>query len=89
MEFLTLNSALLVPAGESGVTVQFIDDASGVFDRLSFSNQEEAEAALLRNDLDHYAEHQEPRSFLRPPSPPFHEAEHQNGPSYSSGQFWQ
>ncbi len=89
VEFLQQNWALITPASNAGVTVFFLHDRSGVFDRLSFPSQEEAEAALARNGFERFAGNPSLRSFLRPPSPPFHEDEHPNGPIYSSGEFWQ
>ena len=89
VEFLQQNWALIAPGSNAGVTVFFLHDLSGVFDRLSFSSQEEAEAALARNGFERFAENPSLRTFLMPPSPPFHEDEHPNGPIYSSGEFWQ
>lgn len=88
VEFLQQNWAIIVPDDETGVTVHFVDDVSGVFDRLSFPSLKTAEAALRRNGFDRYSEKPELQSFLRPPAPPFHEAEHPSGSIYSSGRFW-
>jgi len=49
VEFLQQNWALIVHHDATGVTVHFVDDVSGVFDRLSFPTLKTAEAALRRN----------------------------------------
>ena len=46
--FLQQNWALIDPA-ETGVTIWFLGDASGVFDQLAFGTAVEAERALRRN----------------------------------------
>ena len=89
VEFLQQNWALIAPGTDAGVTVFFLHDLSGVFDRLAFPNQEEAEAALARNGFERFAADPSLRTFLIPPRAPFHEDEHPNGPIYSSGEFWQ
>lgn len=89
VEFLQQNWALIAPGSNAGVTVYFLHDLSGVFDRLSFSNQKEAETALARNGFERFAGNPSLRTFLIPPAPPFREDEHPNGPIYSSGEFWQ
>lgn len=89
VEFLQQNWALIEP-GENGVEVCFIDDASGVFDHMSFSDQGTAEAALGRNGFSKVAD--DPvfslRQAPRPPAPPYFRTTHDNGPIYSSGRFW-
>ena len=87
VEFLQQNWALIEPEHES-VTVFFINDASGVFDRMLFSSQKKAEEALRRNGFKEYAMDVESQEFIKPPEPPFFESNHPNGPIYSSGRFW-
>jgi hypothetical protein len=54
VEFLQQNWALIEPAA-SGVTVYFIDDASGLFDEMPFASEDAAVAALRLNGFDCYA----------------------------------
>jgi hypothetical protein len=88
VDMLQQNWALITPDERGTVTVFFISDASGVFDRLSFPTIADAAAALTRNGFARYAEDQEAQDFIRPPSPPYREKAHPNGPIYSSGRFW-
>lgn len=69
-------------------TVFFLHDAAGVFDRMRFPSVEETFRALRRNGFVRFADDQEAQKFIVPPSPPFFEAQHPNGPIYSSGRFW-
>ena len=87
VEMLQQNWALIDPA-ERGVTVFFLQDASGMFDQLAFTSVQEAEEALQRNGFRRFAEDAEAQGFLAPPEPPFHPVEHPNGRIYSSGRFW-
>jgi len=82
------NWALITPNNQGGVTAHFFTDKSGVFDRLSFPTQTEAETALKRNGFNRYAEEAEFRSLIQAPSAPFHEAPDPSGPVYSAGRFW-
>ena len=88
IEMLQQNWALITPNDAGGVTAHFIGDSSGVFDRLTFLNRGDAETALTRNGFRRYADDAHAQSFIRPPSPPFREQPHPNGPIYSSGRFW-
>lgn len=72
----------------SGVTVYFLHDRSGVFDRMHFHDSHSAEVGLRRNGFARFCDDSEVQEFLTPPGPPFWEAEHPNGPIYSSGRFW-
>lgn len=89
VEFLQQNWALIdeEPGGD-GCTVFFFGDTSGVFDRLSFSSRQEAEAALRRNGFRLYDTDERAKDFIAKPEPPFWEGSHPNGPIYSSGRFW-
>jgi hypothetical protein len=69
-------------------TVFFVQDASGVFDRMRFPSIVEAEAALRRNGFARFSKDTEAQKFLAAPRPPFFEAHHPNGAIYSSGRFW-
>jgi len=87
---LQQNWALIEPQpGGTGLAVHFIDDQSGVFDRLDFADAASAERALRHNGFAPFAEDAQAQRFLRPPPPPFRTTRHCNGPIYSSGRFWQ
>ena len=87
VEMLQQNWALIEPA-ERGVTVFFLQDASGVFDQLAFTSVQEAEVALQHNGFRRFADEEEAQGFLTPPEPPFHPVKHPNRRIYSSGRFW-
>lgn len=87
-DMLQHNWALITPDEKGTVTAFFISDRSGVFDHLSFPTPADAAAALTRNGFGRYADDQDAQDFIRPPSPPFREKPHPNGPIYSSGRFW-
>lgn len=89
VEFLQQNWALIEPSA-NGVryTVFFIDDTSGVFDKLEFTSVVEAETALLNNDFARFAADKDAQGFLAAPKPPFCKSKHPNGNIYSSGRFW-
>lgn len=74
--------------GDAGVIVYFVHDRSGVFDRLHFHDNRSAEHGLRRNGFARFRDDEEAQEFLEPPTPPFWEDEHPNGPIYSSGRFW-
>lgn len=89
VEMLQQTWALIDQAPErEACTVHFVHDGSGVFDRLNFRSIHEAEVALRRNGFSRYAEDSEAQKFIFAPKPPFFEAQHPNGPLYSSGRFW-
>ncbi len=88
VEMLQQNWALIEPVLTGGVCVYFISDTSGVFDDITFPSENDAISALRRNGFKHYADDEHLKTFLRPPSPPFHRQPHPNGPIYSSGQYW-
>ena len=89
VEMLQQNWALIDKDAESDAcTVFFINDASGVFDRLRFSTVKEAMRALQRNGFAGYAKDKEAQEFIAPPLPPYYAAQHPNGPIYSSGRYW-
>lgn len=89
VEMLQQNWALIDKLPDSiGCTVYFIHDASGVFDQMQFNSEEEAHQALTRNGFARFAEDLSAHKFIAPPLPPFTEANHPNGPIYSSGRFW-
>jgi hypothetical protein len=85
--FLQQNWALIDPT-ETGVTVWFFGDTSGVFDQLAFGTAVEAERALRRNGFRRYAEAPDAHEVIPCPEPPFWLGEHPSGPIYSSGRFW-
>lgn len=89
VDFLQQNWALIesVDTG-AGRTVFFIDDTSGVFDKLEFTSVEKAEAELSNNGFSRFAEDNEAQCFIAAPEPPFYESTHPNGNIYSSGRFW-
>ena len=88
VEMLQQNWALIQPHSAGGVRAYFISDTSGVFDEMAFGSEADAAEALQRNSFHRYADALDLRSFLRPPSAPFHRHPHPNGPIYSSGRFW-
>lgn len=49
VEFLQTNWALIDPEEEGPAVAWFIDDTSGVFDKIRFTSPTEAEASLQRN----------------------------------------
>lgn len=78
----------LVEATEKSTTLFFISDTSGVFDKLTFGNRDDAILALRRNGFELYSNDARFQKIARPPEPPFTERAHPNGPVYSSGKFW-
>lgn len=78
----------LIQCGDNEVTVYFINDTSGVFDEISFGNQNAAESALILNGFRRFSEDSQAATFLRCPEPPYRKQPHPNGPIYSSGKFW-
>ena len=78
----------LIESNENEYIIYFIGDTSGVFDQMAFVNSEEAERQLRKNGFSRYAEDTKAQEFIIPPSPPFYESTHPNGPIYSSGRFW-
>ena len=87
IEMLQQNWAL-VDSSPAGATVYFVNDASGVFDEMSFDSPADAEAALHTNGFARYADDSSATAYLRRPEPPFTVHPHPNGPIYSSGRFW-
>lgn len=71
-----------------GVIVYFVHDLSGVFDRMRFKSYEIAKMSLRWNGFMQLENDKDAQDFLSPPPPPFWEAQHPNGPIYSSGRFW-
>ena len=88
VEFLQQNWALVDLQRDSSATIFFINDASGVFDRLYYSSMADAQKALRFNGFKPFSEDDETLSFIAEPKAPFHETSHPNGPIYSSGRFW-
>ena len=88
IEMLQQNWALIDKEPEGFVTVYFIHDGSGVFDRMNFDTLELAIRGLRRNGFSRYSEDQESQKFIAPPKAPFYEDTHPNGPIYSSGRYW-
>ncbi len=87
VEFLQQNWALIDDVA-GGVTVWFIDDGGGVFDRLAFSTPADAERALRRNGFARFADDPQAQTFIAKPREPFYHRPHPNGPIYSSGRYW-
>lgn len=89
VDMLQQNWALIDTTQDTAhVTVFFVHDGSGVFDRMQFRSAKEAEKALLRNGFNKFGEDTHAHDFITPPAPPFMESRHSNGPIYSSGRFW-
>jgi hypothetical protein len=59
-----------------------------VFDRMTFDTVGGATEALERNGFRRLADDAKAREFLSPPTRPYVEASHPNGPIYSSGRYW-
>ena len=87
VEFLQQNWALIDQSADA-VTVWFLNDGGGVFDRLTFPTQADVERALRRNGFARFADDLRAQTFIAPPAEPFHHHPHPNGPIYSSGRFW-
>lgn len=85
--FLQQNWAL-IDGEDDPVTVWFLSDTGGIFDRLAFTTGSEAEGALMRNGFRRFADDKRAQTFLSPPHEPFNRSAHPNGPIYSSGHFW-
>jgi len=87
VEMLQQNWAVIEPTAR-GVTVYFVNDASGVFDELRFDSSASAEIELQLNGFRRFVDDEHAPSFLHCPEPPFTRRPHPNGPIYSSGRFW-
>ncbi len=85
---LQQNWALIDEISDGSQRVYFVGDTSGVFDELEFANVVAAEEALRRNGFVRYEEDSKAHQFIAKPEPPFFRSPHQNGPVYSSGQYW-
>lgn len=84
VDFLQQNWALI--ENENQIIIWFIDDNSGVFDRIIFDNLDEAEKSLLRNGFKKYLDPDEMfTEFLRPPQRPFFDSPRK---IYSTGKYW-
>jgi hypothetical protein len=89
VDFLQQNWALIdVNSNDTGCTVYFIGDTSGVFDRLAFPSTEDAERGLMRNGFAKFTDDKAAQGFIAAPKSPFVEKPHPNGPIYTSGKFW-
>jgi hypothetical protein len=88
VEMLQQNWALIDQEVQGKAVVHFIDDRSGVFDRINFDSASAAQSSLIENGFRRYSEDPKLQEFLSPPEPPFIESVHPNGPIYSSGRFW-
>ncbi len=90
VDMLQQNWALIEKDFDSdSFTIYFIHDGSGIFDRLKFASEEDAFRALRRNGFRRFAVDKKSQEFIAHPRPPFYEDQHDNGPIYSSGRFWQ
>lgn len=77
------------PSSSAAWTVYFLDDLGGVFDRLAFESQAEAEKGLRRNGFVRYPDSEEMAQFLTPPTlGAYRESTHPSGRIYSSGRYW-
>lgn len=86
---LQQNWAVIEPCTSGvGYDVIFIQDASGVFDQISFESATTAQHTLVRNGFKQFADDKAAQKLLTPPSPPYMRKKHPNGPIYSSGKFW-
>jgi hypothetical protein len=73
---------------ETGCTIYFIGDTSGVFDQIEFDDIAEAERQLRVNGFRKYQKDNEAKEFITPPPPSFYKSSHPNGFIYSSGKYW-
>lgn len=73
---------------ETGVSVVFVGDTSGIFDRLEFKNESEMIRALHINNFEEFDRSPQLKEFLQPPKFPLNDRPHPNGRIYSSGQYW-
>ena len=74
---------------QEGCTIYFVNDISGVFDRLHYPYVRSATSDLRRNRFSIY--HTKTAEFqidIPKPEPPFFETTHVNGQIYSSGRYW-
>lgn len=71
-----------------GINILFVGDTSGVFDQMQFEEINAARQALDHNGFKEYASDLSLQKFILPPTLPLHEDWHDNGPIYSSGQYW-
>ena len=83
------NWALINHISDSqNVAVYFMNELSGVFDRLMFNNLDEAVLSLRKNYFLRYSENEELKEYFGPPEAPFYIAPHPKGYIYSSGKYW-
>ncbi|NLZ17703.1 MAG: hypothetical protein GX087_08245 [Desulfobulbaceae bacterium] len=87
VDFLQQNWGVIEPS-ESGCTVYFFEDTSGIFDQLNFSSISDAKAALKRNGFSRFEEDKEAQEVIAKPEQPFRMQAHPNGFIYSSGRYW-
>jgi hypothetical protein len=87
-EFLQQNWAVIEPE-ENTVKVYFIDDASNLFDVMSFDSIQHAERGLRANRFrrlaDEYEDDEQPKYRLRHPEAPYTVMPR---PIYSTGEYW-
>jgi hypothetical protein len=88
VDMLQQNWALIDAVQAGRATVFFVDDRSGVFDRMLFETAEDAAQALTRNGFRRFAGDPEAKEIMAPPQAPFVQTVHPNGPVYSSGRYW-
>lgn len=88
VDFLQCNWALVDEDANSGATIFFMHELSGVFDTLTYPTKPEAELALRRNGFERIEESPYEDWRLAAPKPPFKPDQHPNGRIYSSGRFW-
>lgn len=88
VDFLQQSWAIVDVKG-SECTVWFVNDGSGVFDRLEFASASTALRALHFNGFRRFREldGQVP-SARAAPRPPYRATSHPSGKIYSSGRFW-
>lgn len=87
VEFLQQTWAVLIEQDDT-VLVVFYGDTCGVFDQISFDDQQTGEAALRRNGFSKYKDDPKAQEFIALPDDEFHVFHHPNGFIYSSGKYW-
>jgi hypothetical protein len=89
VEFLQQNWALIeLGYSADSCTIFFLNDDSGVFDRIQLDSVSEAKQSLQRNGFSKYSEATKAKEFISPPNAPYHISKHPNGKIYSLVKYW-
>ena len=77
------NWALIDNATDNSCNVYFIEDTSGLLNKLKFSSSKEAINVLQRNGFHRYSEDKKAQEFITPPRAPYHHRPHSTGAVYA------